>query len=215
MEIFYHLWKHTFFWEKFDEFHSFASELNHAADVIVLSETCFSANTCHDVQGHTGFHTYRADKTRGGVSVFIRNCYTSTNMANFSVCHAYSEINVVKVSLLNNWTVIIFGVYRPPHKSKILKFMIKLNEILSWTTSQTGHVFIVGDNNINLLDPIAIENDFINNCHSNSLIPLIKKPTHNANNNPSIIDHEVVVANIFILEMANLSKYMVQGKNRK
>ena len=63
----------------FDEFHSFASELNRAADVIVLPETWFSANTCHGVQGYTGFHTYLADKTGGGVSVFIRNCYTSTH----------------------------------------------------------------------------------------------------------------------------------------
>ena len=34
-----------------DEFHSFASELSRAADVIVLSKTWFSANTCRDVQG--------------------------------------------------------------------------------------------------------------------------------------------------------------------
>ena len=79
------------FMKFFDEFHSFASELNRAADVIVLSETWFSANTCHDVQGYTGFHTYRADKTGGSVSVFIRSCYTSTHMAKFSVCHAYYE----------------------------------------------------------------------------------------------------------------------------
>ena len=57
------------------------------------------------------------------------------------------------------------------------------------STSQSDHVFIVGDLNINALDLIAIENDFINNCHSNLLIPLINKPTRNANNNPSIIDH--------------------------
>ena len=44
----------------FDEFHSFAYELNRAADVIVFSETWFSANTCHGVQGYTGFHTYGA-----------------------------------------------------------------------------------------------------------------------------------------------------------
>ena len=56
-------------------------------------------------------------------------------------------------------------------------------------TSQSDHEFIVGDLNINLLDPTAIENDFINNCHSNSLIPLINKLTSNANNNPSILDH--------------------------
>ena len=125
----------------FDEFHSFASELNPVADVIVLSETWFSANTCHDVQGYTGFHTYRADKTPGSVSVFIRNCYTSAHIANFSVCHAYYEISVVKVSLSNNCTVIIIGVYRRPDKSKIPEFRIKLNEILS-STSQSDHVFI-------------------------------------------------------------------------
>ena len=97
----------------FYEFHSFAYELNSAADVIVFSETWFSANTCHGVQGYTGFHTYRADITGGGVSVLIRNCYTATHMAKFSVCHACYELSVVKVSLSNNCTVIIIGVYRP------------------------------------------------------------------------------------------------------
>ena len=104
------------FGKNVDEFFLFASELNRVADGIVLSETWFSANTCHDVQGYTGFHTYRADKTGGGVSAFIRNCYSSTHMSNFSVCHAYYEISVVKVSLSNNCTVIIIGVYRPPDK---------------------------------------------------------------------------------------------------
>ena len=135
--------------KNFAEFHSFASELNSVADVIVLSDTWFSANTCHDVQGYTDFHTNRADKTGGGVSVFIKNCYASTHMANFSVCHAYYKISVVKVSLENNCTVIIIGVYRPPDKSKIPEITIKLNEILS-STSQSEHVFIVGDLNINL-----------------------------------------------------------------
>ena len=100
--------------------------------------------------------------------VFIRNCCTSTHMANFSVCHAYYEISVVKVSLSNNCTVIIIGVYRPPDKSKIPEFKIILKDFLS-STSQSDHVFIVGDLNINLLDPIAIENDFIN-CHGNQRI---------------------------------------------
>ena len=45
------------FGRNFDEFHSFASELSCAADVIVLSEMWFSANTCRDVRGYTGFHT--------------------------------------------------------------------------------------------------------------------------------------------------------------
>ena len=72
----------TSFEKNYDEFHSFAFELTRAADVIVLSETWFSANTC-DVRCYTAFHTYSVDKTGGDVSVFIRNCYTSTYMANF------------------------------------------------------------------------------------------------------------------------------------
>ena len=109
-----------------DEFHSFASELRSAADVIVLSETWFSANTC-DVRGYTGFHTYRADKWGGGVVVFVGDCYTSTHEANLSVCHAYYEFSVVRISLSNNCTIIIIGVYKPPDKSKNHEFTIKLN----------------------------------------------------------------------------------------
>ena len=66
----------------FYEFHSFASELSRAADVIVFSETCFFANTC-DVREYTGSHTHRADKSGGGVSEFVRDCYTSIYVANF------------------------------------------------------------------------------------------------------------------------------------
>ena len=52
------------------------------------------------------------------------------HMAKFSVCHAYYEISVVKVLLSNNGTLIIIGVYRPPDKSKIPEFTIKLHEVL-------------------------------------------------------------------------------------
>ena len=82
--------------------------------------------------------------------MLIRNCYTSTNIVNFLVCHAYYEISVVNILLLINCTAIIIVVYRPPDKSKIPESTIKFNEILS-STSQSDHVFIVGDLNINLL----------------------------------------------------------------
>ena len=70
----YHACKHEFFWKKNDEFHSFAADLSRTADVIVLYETWFTANTCHDVIGYIGLQTYRADKPGDGVSVSIRNC---------------------------------------------------------------------------------------------------------------------------------------------
>ena len=76
---------------------------------------CYQKRVFH---GYTGFfHSYRPDKTRGGVSVFIINCYSSTHMANFhAVSHTYYEISVLKISLSNNCTVIIIGVYGPLDK---------------------------------------------------------------------------------------------------
>ena len=104
------------FGRNFDEFHSFASELSRAVVVIVLVEMWFSVNTCHGVRGYTGFHTCRADTPGGGVSLFDRDCYTSTHVVTFSVCYAYYEFCVVRISLSNNCTIIIIGVYRPPDK---------------------------------------------------------------------------------------------------
>ena len=85
----------------------------------------------YEIRGYTGFHSYRADKSGDGVSVFVRDCYTSTHVANCSVCHAFYEFSVVRISLSYNCTETIIGVYRPPDKSKIHEFTIKLNEILS------------------------------------------------------------------------------------
>ena len=113
------------FGRNFDEFQSFASELRRSAGVIVSSETWFSANTCRDVRGYTGFHTYRADRSGDGVSVFVRDCFRLTHVDNFSVCHAYYEFSVVRISFSNNCTVIIIVVYRPPDKSKISENWMK------------------------------------------------------------------------------------------
>ena len=104
----------------------------------MLSETWFSANTCHDVQGYTCFHTYRADKTGGALFLCLLEIVTHRPIwPNFSVCHAYYERSVVKVSLSNNCNVIIIGVYKPPDKPMITEFTIKLNEILSSTSRLT------------------------------------------------------------------------------
>ena len=130
------------FGRNFYEFHSFASELSRSADVIVLSETWFSANTSRDVQGYSGFHTYRADKSGGGVSVFVRDCYTSAHVANFSVCHAYYEFSVVRISLSNNCTVIIIGVYRPPDKSKTPEFTINWMKFCHQLLSLTMYLLL-------------------------------------------------------------------------
>ena len=56
----------------------------------------------------------------------------------------------------NKCTVIIIGAYRPPDQQKIPEFTSNRNEFFS-SISQSDHVFIVGNFNINFLDPFAIE----------------------------------------------------------
>ena len=70
------------FGKKDDEFHTFASELSGVADIIVLSETWFSSNTCHDVQGYTGFHTYCANKQEA-VSLSLSEIVTHRPIGQF------------------------------------------------------------------------------------------------------------------------------------
>ena len=129
-----------------------------------------SSNTCHDVH-NTSFHTLYHDKTGDGVSVFIiRNGYTSTQMFNFSKCHAYYEINTEKVSLPNICRVILKLVYTD-HQAN-LEFpsvSIKLSVILS-SNSESDLNYSWRSLNIKLLDPTAIGNAFINNWHSNCWI---------------------------------------------
>ena len=63
------------------------------------------------------------------------------------------------------------------------------------STSQSDHIFPIGDFNIDLLDPIPNENDFINNCHLNSLIPNQLYDTFNGIFLLDITDHYPILCN--------------------
>ena len=130
-------------------------------ECIIISKFCYQS--CHDVFTHLSesINVITVQKKLFNPFAIARHlfCYSSwvyvrvnrlcafqivkTHMANFSVCHAYYEVSVVMVSFSHNCTIIIIGVCRPPDKSNIPEFTIKLNDILS-STSQSDHVFIVG-----------------------------------------------------------------------
>ena len=139
----------------------------------MLSETWFSANTCRDVLGYAGFHTYRADKSGGGVFVFVRDCYTSIHVANFSVCHAYYVFSVVRILVSNNCTVIIIGVYYFQRKftecsnncRDAWKTLISLIRCKKTSTDVT-----LNHNGSSISDPSAIAeifNDYFSNIATN------------------------------------------------
>ena len=88
-----------------------------------------------------------------------------THVDIFSVCRACYEISVLKISLSNNCTVNFISLYRPPY---------------SQVYYEIGWNFVIN---------FSIWPWMSNNLQSNSFIPLINEPTHNVDNNSSILDH--------------------------
>ena len=86
----------------FDEFHSFASEFSGAADVIVMSERGFLPTLVGLFKDTLAFiQTVLRNQEAASPCLSEIVCYTSTHVANFSVCHAY-EFSVVRISLSNS-----------------------------------------------------------------------------------------------------------------
>jgi len=88
---------------------------------------------------------------------------------------------------LNGNRIKIIGVYRPPNGC-VRVFADDLNNILS-THNTKEKIFLVGDLNVDLLDPTVTENEFINVCVANSFLPLITGPTRLSRDSASCIDH--------------------------
>ena len=88
----------------------------------------------------------------------------------------------------NDLSYVIGVMYRPPN-SNIVMFNEKLNDILS----QISHMpcYIIGDYNIDLLkhDSHLQTEQFLDVMHSNSLIPMIYKPTRETNTTATLIDN--------------------------
>jgi len=169
-----------------DELSAFLSQLPTKPSIIVLSETWFSVDTVTDLSGYEGHHVMRSLRRGGGVSVFIRSDITWKPCDGLCYIGDYMEICTVRVSLPRS-NLSILGIYRPPDRDARL-FAEEIGEILS-RFRLGDRVLIVGDINIDLLNPNGVENDFIDICNSNSFLPLINDVTHVTRFSSSCIDH--------------------------
>ena len=114
----------------------------------------------------------------------------------------YIECLFVKLSTKDS-SYVVGVVYRPPN-SNITLFNDKMNDILSKLSNMP--CYVMGDYNI---DFMKYENhlqtgEFFNNMHSNSLIPLIYKPTRETKTAATLID------NIFTNNY-NVNDLLLQG----
>jgi len=170
-----------------DELGVFLDLLGAKPDVIVLTETWFSPGNCvGELLGYSAHHVYRTDRRGGGVSVFARKVYGNILIPRWTYIGDNLEICTVKI-IVSDKHLIIHGVYRPPDRDVRL-FNDEIVDIIG-RVAGSEHVLLIGDLNIDLLNPAVAAGEFIDLCTASSFVSLINAPTHFAAGRSTCIDH--------------------------
>ena len=106
-----------------NELEVFIYQLNATADVIILSETSFNEHNTAHLPGYIEYHTFRRDWIGGGISISIRDHFSSTLVPEYTLCDEISETISICVNLSLNYRLAITGVYRPPNTTNLPLFM--------------------------------------------------------------------------------------------
>ena len=117
---------------------------------MVVTETWLSANVLSAEVGIPGFHLHRSDRaerTRGGVAIYVRDDLTVLNSCSFS--NSAVEFLVLKVRELKT---VLVGVYRPPDTmakewEEALAALEEAVEVAQAHTSKYPSVVVAGDFN--------------------------------------------------------------------
>ena len=169
-----------------DELFIFLNQFTVCPDIIALTETWFSSDTICKFDGYVGYHVYRENRRGGGVSIYIRDSIAVTPISEWSFVSNCVEINTVDV-LLDNVKYRIIGIYRPPDGS-ILEMLESIDVFFNAVRS-LKNVVVLGDLNVDIVNPSAHEVDCLDFFLSSAFSPLISVPTHVTDGNARCIDH--------------------------
>ena len=178
------------FFKNIDEFIGLLASLDLSSDIIVLSETWLNSHTeslCN-IDGYQAYHSYRANKEGGGVSIFIKNHINSH--VTFSCNDPGLECVIAQIKVNKHHLVNIVGVYRPPGGDIPMFTQLFDNIMIANGIGKTDSI-IMGDFNICLLkgESNNATLQFINMMHSLNFYPQINKPTRIVDDSMSLIDH--------------------------
>ena len=190
-----------------NSFENYLDGLDHNFSIIGLSESWLSDSSaqCYSMQGFTGEHKYRANRSGGGVSLFIKDnieyilredlCHMNKNLESIFI-----EIDKSNINKDNN--CIVGVIYRPPD-TDLKVFNDLLNELLSKIKTERKLAYLLGDYNVNLLaiDSHKDSQEFIDTMYSFSLFPSITKPTRVTSSSATLID------NIFYNDVSNANVF--------
>jgi len=169
-----------------DELLIFLSQLPIKPSVIVLSETWFSSFNVAELVGYRAVHVFRDGRRGGGISAYVKVAISSVPV--HQLCYVSDTVEMCSVNInIDGSKIKIIGMYRPPDGS-VRTFTDELSGVIS-SLDPREKVFLVGDLNIDLIDPNLYDREYIDICFSNSFLPLITCPTRISNNSASCIDH--------------------------
>ena len=176
------------FFQNFEEFNAYFSQLECKPQVMVLSETWFNDFTVASLDGYLGYHSARDERRGGGVSVYVQDSITSAAISQLSLSGPVFECVAVKLTVSNGENICVVGIYRHPVRHNILSFTDSLANILN-TFSNNQSVFLVGDVNIDLLQLDNQNTEYYSLLRAMSYVPIITKATRVTGNSATLVDH--------------------------
>ena len=172
-----------------DKFLLYILNLKTSPDVIILTETFFGPNNFHEISGYVGYHVYRTDKIGGGVSIFVKDEYMSTQSLQLCFVNDDAEICSVNVKISPNYTIHIVGYYRPPSAS-VEAFCNILDDQILTSFNTRDNILLTGDANINLFNNINTGVvRYTDILYGYGFIPYITLPTRVTDLSCTLIDH--------------------------
>ena len=157
-------------------------------DIIVCTETLFSTDTCFDMSGYNSYHVLRENRRGGGISIFVKISVTSSSLKEFSLISETIEINTVNLELNTSLSINIVGVYKPPDV-KMAEYNVTLGNYLAATIPRATYTYIVGDTNVDLLEPNAVMEEYCTVLQSLSYLSVITVPTRVVGNSVILLVH--------------------------
>ena len=163
--------------------------LDHRYSVIGLTKTWLNPSNidAYGIDGYNHIGIARSNQNGDGVSLFMSNEISYSELTELTKVQEYIECLFLKINF-KDITYILGFVYRPPN-SDIDHFTETLNAILSQISNLP--CYIMGDYNLDLLkhEWHNTTEHFLNTMYSNSLKPLIYKPTRETDSTATLIEN--------------------------
>ena len=174
--------------KNFDDISIYLGDYATKIDLFAFCETWFLEDSCANIFGYNGYHTTRANRSGGGVSIYVNEKFKSSKLTKYSGIFQTFETIVSIVKVNANVELYIICIYRPPN-NRIRQFIEDFNEYLANNFSNLNDVIVLGDFNLDMKSNCPLVREFTNNFECLLFNQLIDTPTREHGNSKTIIDH--------------------------